>query len=102
MRSSSRTAVRLAWLFGLLFLLVASSSCARDTDAEDRHDRAGSEAAAAGAAFDVVSERADSLIFEEKIAWARAQRLDTVEIGEAVVALGRSFVGTRYRPGTLE
>jgi hypothetical protein len=101
MRSSSRAAARLAWLLGLLFPLVVSS-CARGTDAEEGQERTGREAAAAAVAFDVASEPVDSLIYEEKMAWARAQRLDTLEIGEAIVTLGSSFIGTRYTPGTLE
>jgi hypothetical protein len=41
-------------------------------------------------------------IFEEKLAFARAERLDTLPIGDIVARLGRTFVGTTYTPGTLE
>lgn len=102
MGSSSRTAAPLARLLGLLFPLAFASACAPDTGAEEKVEQTGGEAAAAAVVFDVASDPADSLIFAEKMAWARAQRLDTLALGEAIVALGRSFVGTRYTPGTLE
>jgi hypothetical protein len=44
----------------------------------------------------------DWRIFEERVRWAVAQGLDTVPVGEAIVRLGESFVGTPYRAGTLE
>jgi hypothetical protein len=44
----------------------------------------------------------DSAIVEQKLAWARAQRVDTLPIGKAIAAFGRTFVGTKYTPGTLE
>lgn len=45
---------------------------------------------------------ADSVIFEKRLALARAQRLDTLPIGQIVVAVGRTFVGSPYVPHTLE
>lgn len=44
----------------------------------------------------------DRAIFEEKMALAREERWDTLEIGEIVARLGRTFVGTPYEPGTLD
>lgn len=44
----------------------------------------------------------DLRIFDETMAWARAERLDTLPIGEIIVRLGVTFVGTPYKPGTLE
>src|SRR5690606_9295949 len=44
----------------------------------------------------------DLQIFNETMAWARAERLDTLPIGEIMVRLGRRFVGAPYRPGILE
>lgn len=44
----------------------------------------------------------DFQIFNETMAWARAERLDTLPIGEIMVRLGRRFVGAPYRPGILE
>jgi hypothetical protein len=82
--------------------LLIAGACRPQAGAEQRLEHTGEEAAAATVEFDVASEPADSLVFAEKIAWARAQRLDTMHIGEAIVALGRTFVGTRYTPGTLE
>ena len=101
MRNSSGKSALPTGPLGLLVVFLAVA-CARDTDAEDGLELSGDEAAAATIAFGVASDPADSLIFAEKIAWARAQRLDTLELGDAIVALGRSFVGTRYTPGTLE
>jgi hypothetical protein len=44
----------------------------------------------------------DWRVLEEKIRWAAARRLDTLELGEAIAVLGSTFVGATYRPGTLE
>jgi hypothetical protein len=44
----------------------------------------------------------DWRVLGEKIRWAAARRLDTLELGEAIAALGATFVGATYRPGTLE
>lgn len=44
----------------------------------------------------------DSAIFEQKLAWARRARLDTMPIGQAVAAVGLTFVGTPYAAATLE
>jgi hypothetical protein len=41
-------------------------------------------------------------VVEERLAWARKQRLDTLPIGEIVAKVGRTFVGYPYVPGTLE
>ena len=41
-------------------------------------------------------------VFHHKVAWALAQRLDTVPMGDAMAALGRTFVGTPYVPNTLD
>jgi hypothetical protein len=45
---------------------------------------------------------ADWAVFEEKVRWALDVRADTLPLGQAMAALGRSFVGTAYVPGTLE
>ena len=44
----------------------------------------------------------DLQIFSETMAWARAERLDTLPIGEIMVRVGRRFVGAPYQPGLLE
>lgn len=44
----------------------------------------------------------DRAIFEERMRWAFAERLDTLPLGDIVVRLGRTFVGTKYTPGTLD
>ncbi|HEX7052004.1 MAG TPA: N-acetylmuramoyl-L-alanine amidase-like domain-containing protein [Longimicrobiales bacterium] len=44
----------------------------------------------------------DLQIFNETMVWARAERLDTLPIGEIMVRIGRRFVGAPYRPGLLE
>lgn len=46
--------------------------------------------------------RDDWAVFQDRIRWAEAQRLDTLPPGAALAALGRTFVGTTYTPGTLE
>ncbi|MBI4409203.1 MAG: DUF1460 domain-containing protein [Gemmatimonadetes bacterium] len=59
---------------------------------------AGSDDVAAGAAV----ADADLAIFREKLGWARARRLDTLPLGEIIARLGESFVGTTFKPYTLE
>ena len=44
----------------------------------------------------------DSVVVEQRLAWARRQRLDTLPIGSIVAQMGRTFVGYPYVPGTLE
>ena len=51
---------------------------------------------------DVVYTPRDVEIFEETVAWARAERLDTLELGAAMVRIGRRFVGEPYTPHTLD
>lgn len=51
---------------------------------------------------DIVFTPEDVEVFHETIAWARAERLDTVDLGDMLVALGRRFVGHPYTPQTLE
>ncbi len=44
----------------------------------------------------------DWAVFESKVRWAAAQGLDRAELGAAIAAIGRTFVGTAYVPRTLE
>ena len=44
----------------------------------------------------------DWAVFRAKVTWAASQGLDTVQTGDAMAALGRTFVGTAYVPLTLE
>ena len=44
----------------------------------------------------------DWRIFEAKVRWAVAHRLNALPPGSAIVRLGASFVGTAYIPATLE
>jgi hypothetical protein len=48
------------------------------------------------------SPQSDSAVVEQRLAWARQQRLDTLPIGSIVARLGQTFVGYPYVPGTLE
>jgi len=41
-------------------------------------------------------------VFRSKVTWARAEGLDTIPIGEAMVQIGLSFLGTPYGAQTLE
>jgi hypothetical protein len=99
-RAVSRTRVVRGLLIGVLpvFLLA----CQREEEFEGGVERAGEEAARAAAVFDVTAEPLDSIIFEEKMGWAREQQLESLPLGDAIVALGRTFVGSPYEPGTLE
>jgi hypothetical protein len=44
----------------------------------------------------------DWRIFEQKVRWGVGEGLDTLPEGEAIARLGVTFVGTTYRPATLE
>lgn len=44
----------------------------------------------------------DWAILVEKVRWGATEGLDTLPMGPAMAALGRTFVGTTYTPGTLE
>lgn len=85
----------------LVALAVAITACGGD-QREDGIELSGDEAAAVTPGFEVTALPADSLVFEEKIEWAVENRIDTLSIGDAIAALGRTFVGTKYTPGTLE
>ena len=45
---------------------------------------------------------ADWRILEERVRWGVVNRLDSVDLGEAIAAMGSTFVGATYLPGTLE
>ena len=44
----------------------------------------------------------DWAILRQRVEWARLAGLDTVPLGQTIAALGRTFVGAPYTPGTLE
>jgi hypothetical protein len=44
----------------------------------------------------------DRGIFEEKLRWARSAQLDTLPLGDAIAAMGLTFVGTPYEAASLE
>lgn len=44
----------------------------------------------------------DWAVFSDRVRWAVAAGLDTVDIGTAMARLGETFVGTAYVPGTLD
>jgi hypothetical protein len=84
-------------------LVVVLLGCGREDVAEEVGvERVGVEAARAAEVFDVTAEPMDSIIFEEKMEWAREAGLERMPIGDAIVALGRTFVGAPYVAGTLE
>lgn len=49
-----------------------------------------------------VWEDADWAVFSDKVRWALERGLDAAILGDAMAALGRTFVGTPYVPHTLE
>lgn len=78
------------------------AGCAGEDD-EQPIETTGEEAAAVSPAFEVTEQPGDSAAFEETIAWARANQVDTLSTtGEMMAAIGRTFVGTPYIPQTLE
>ena len=80
-----------------LFVLaaLAAASCARDGGEAPPVEGQPAAAEAAPAAQ-------DSIIFEQVMEDARAERLDTLPIGEVVARIAQRFVGAPYTPYTLE
>ena len=101
----TRAIVGIAPILGLIFILVWWVG-QRALDPERRPVAVAAEPGAAPsttpAPLDVVDSEQDRIIFREKMEWARAERLDTLPIGEIVARLALTFVGTTYTPGTLE
>jgi hypothetical protein len=93
-RTSART-------LGTALSLAVVFACSNDENPPADGDAApASEVAAADIVVEMQPE--DSVIFEQRMALAREQRLDTLDIGATIVALGRTFVGAPYTPATLE
>src|SRR5690606_714206 len=99
-------ALGVAWVFGQRALdperrpvRVAGEAAA---PAAGEGSRPAAEATTSPAAPPATEDPRDLEIFAEKLASARAERLDTLPIGEIIVRLGVTFVGTPYKPGTLE
>lgn len=88
-------------MHGLLALVLALGACAGE-DAGPPADQPGAEGGSAAPAYEVTAEPMDSVIFEEKLAWAQQNGLAEMPVGDAIAALGRTFVGTKYTPATLE
>ena len=44
----------------------------------------------------------DRAIFEEKLRWARSAQLETLPLGDAIAAMGLTFVGTPYEAASQE
>ncbi len=96
-----------------LLLALAAAACgtgekpaAREAVVIDT-SHTGSATASAAAAVpadsgDVIYDDLDRQIFERKVAWAQDEHLDTLPIGQILVRVGRTFVGTKYTPHTLE
>jgi hypothetical protein len=99
---SPRAVSGLLVVCALLAVPVVAGACSPAGEPQGGVDRIGEEAARVAELFDVTAEPLDSIIFEERIEWARGAGLDTLPVGEAIVALGRTFVGATYTPGTLE
>lgn len=75
---------------------VAGGGAAADP-ASGESARTGENEPARGAWLD-----ADWAVLEQKARWASSRGLDTVPLGVAIAAIGRTFVGTAYVPRTLE
>jgi hypothetical protein len=101
MRSAFSYHCRVSRAFFAGTVAVTVAACGGSAD-EQSLEVTGDEAAAVSPAFEVTEQPADSIVFAEKIAWAVQNQLDTLPVGEAMAALGRTFVGTPYEPGTLE
>ncbi|WP_419164032.1 N-acetylmuramoyl-L-alanine amidase-like domain-containing protein [Candidatus Palauibacter sp.] len=65
-------------------------------------ETAGVGAESAAAAGEAAWAAEDWAVFEEKVRFADERGLADMELGEAIVRLAESFIGTTYEPGTLE
>ena len=86
--------------------VALGTACGNQQDETDQGAAAAGEAALAtnqvARASGDRSIARDREIFENTVERARAEGLDTVAIGDRIVAIGRWFVGADYVPGTLE
>ncbi len=99
-------ALGVAWVAGQRVLDPGQRPARVETQAgalaADGESGAGAGATTSPAASPAPEDPRDLEIFAEKLAFARAERLDTLPIGEIIARLGVAFVGTTYTPGTLE
>lgn len=95
-----KRAVTIAWVTVALLAACDAPAPARSADASLN---VGSTPSAGGPVTNPGrSIEQDRAIFEQTIRRARAERVDSLPIGERIVAIGRWFVGADYIPGTLE
>jgi hypothetical protein len=87
-------------LIALLGLLIAGAAYLLRSDdfSAEATPAADSDAPEAAARWD----DADWAVFSGKVRWALDHGVDTLALGDAVAAIGRTFVGTPYVPHTLE
>lgn len=104
MRRSGGSRSVLVWC--LFSVACAGADAADDVDGAPAAEPAAEVSSSTSASLDTIPgtvwTEVDWQIFVEKVEWAEAHRLDTLPIGQALGALGRTFVGTTYTPGTLE
>lgn len=83
---------------------VSVEAAAARLDVDERSGAVGGPAGASNGAAprDVAISVEDREIFRRTMERARAERWDTLAIGDIMDRLGRTFVGTTYVPGTLE
>jgi N-acetylmuramoyl-L-alanine amidase-like len=89
-------------LVGLLGLTVAAIAWLIQGRADAADGAAPVQVTAAAPTGESSWDDADWGIFQRKVRDALAARLDTLPMGEVMARLGRTFVGTRYVPRTLE
>ncbi len=90
------------WTAALVVLVGCERGAATSSQAQKPDSASNVAQDAQASAIPTEAQPRDSIIVEEKLAWARAQRLDTLPIGDIVARIGRTFVGAPYTPGTLE
>lgn len=83
-------------------IVVSSRDEGAPTDVQPEHAPAAAVAASVQTPRTVELDERDRTIFHETMAWARAERLDTLPLGEIIVRVGQRFVDTPYVPGTLD
>src|SRR5688572_23463024 len=81
-------------------LAMALTACSSAGQEESRASSDASNGTSPNISIEAVPE--DSVLVEQRLAWAREQRLDTLPIGAMIASFGRTFVGAPYIPGSLE
>ncbi|MXW65556.1 MAG: DUF1460 domain-containing protein [Gemmatimonadales bacterium] len=102
-----RNVFTLAKVVACILATVAAIAALAWSQAQPSTSTVVDETAGVGAAASELADRSawapeDWAIFEEKVRFAAERGLAEMDLGDAIVQLAETFVGTTYEPGTLE